>query len=98
MKSETKIFLDKKDDLEKVVNYIEETSAEEVIVNFPKNSQIGMSVAHFKTLKKTAEKLGKQLRIESIDDVVLDLAKEADIKAINPIFKMRERVTDINYN
>src|SRR3989344_1440911 len=98
MKSETKIFLDKKDDLEKVVNYIEETSAEEVIVNFPKNSQIGMSVAHFKTLKKTAEKLGNQLRIESIDDVDLDLAKEADINAINPIFKMRERVTDINYN
>ncbi len=95
MKSETKIFLDKKDELDKVVSYIEETSAEEVIVNFPKNSQIGMSVAHFKTLKKTAEQLGKQLMIESIDDVVLDLAKEANIKAVNPIFKSREKITDI---
>lgn len=98
MKSETKIFLDKKDELDKVISYIEETSAEEVIVNFPKNSKIGMSVAHFKTLKKTAERLGKQLVVESIDDVVLDLAKEADIQAHNPIFKMKDKVTDIMTN
>ena len=96
MASEKKIFLDKDDDLNKVVGQLTAVEAEKIILNIPKNSVLGSSVHNFQILERECETAGKELAIESVDERILGLASLATIPAINPVFKTRERaVMDI---
>lgn len=92
MASEKKIFLDKDDDLNKVVGQLTGLEAEKVILNIPKNSVLGSSVHNFQVLERECETAGKELAIESVDERILELASLATIPAVNPVFKTRERI------
>lgn len=92
MALEKKIFLDKDDDLNKVVGQLTALEAEKVILNIPKNSVLGSSVHNFQVLERECETAGKELAIESVDERILELASLATIPAVNPVFKTRERV------
>lgn len=95
MKSETKIFLEKDDALETVIGHLEMSPAETVTINIPKNSLLAQSAGNFRTLKKISEKTGKELFIESVDERVLEFAEGAKIRGVNPVFRAREKITDI---
>ncbi|MBI5733042.1 hypothetical protein HY967_03740 [Candidatus Jorgensenbacteria bacterium] len=93
---EKKIFLDKQDTVAVAVDRIIDSSAGRVVVNIPRDSVIGSSSNNFRILKRESETAGKELMVESVDDHILELAALAKIKAVNPIFRIRERaVSDI---
>lgn len=92
MKSEKKIFLERTDPLEIVVDRIIKTPAAVVVLNIPRDSVLGASVNNFHVLRRESKTAGKELLIESIDDHVLELAGLAKLEASNPIFRIRERV------
>ncbi len=92
MREEPKIFLGRTDDLDTAVDKIIHARGGAVIINIPKNSVIGSSVANFHVLKRESLTAEKKLTIESVDDRVLELAALAKITASNPIFmKTQER-------
>ena len=96
MKSERKFFLDKKEDLDSIVDRLINTRATKVILSIPKDSILGSSLNNFEVLKREAATANKELSIESIDDHILQLASVAKINALNPIFHKIERpVSDI---
>ncbi len=96
MKTEKKIFLDKSDDLNKVVDMLISSPAEKIILNIPKGSILGLSIHNFQVLERESETAGKELAIESVDEHILELASIATIPALNPVFKTKERaVADI---
>lgn len=96
MKSEQKIFLDVSDDAKAAVHGIIQSSGRRVILNIPKRSVLGKHPENFLLLKRECETAGKKLRIESVDDHILELAASAGIDAINPVFQTKEKiVTDI---
>lgn len=96
LKKEKKIFFEATDDLGVVLQAIQDASAPRVILNFPKNSEAANDVESFHEIKEKAEKLGKEVLVESIDDHILQYASLAHIAAINPVFRSRERaISDI---
>ncbi|MDI6820969.1 MAG: hypothetical protein QMD65_02195 [Patescibacteria group bacterium] len=96
LKPEKKIFFDRSDNLEVAVDRLIKTSAKKVILNIPKNSVLGSSINNFQILKRESKTAGKELLIESVDEHILGLASLASIKAINPVFRIKERaVSDI---
>lgn len=96
MKKEKKIFVDKKYTLEKVLNEINETNAERIILNVSKDSIMKEGIEIFQDIQKFGMEEKKEIVIESIDDHILEIASLAKLKAINPVFRIRERaVSDI---
>ncbi len=96
MKTEKKIFLEKENEIDYVIDELLQTSASRIILNVPKNSALGESVHNFQILSREAETAGKEIVIESVDEHVLQLASLSRIQALNPVFKTKERaVTDI---
>lgn len=93
---EKKIFLDKKDGIEKVLEEIRRTKAGRIILTIPNGSVLGTLVNNFHRLNREGELLEKEIIIESVDDHILELASLAQLVAANPIFQRRERaVVDI---
>jgi len=92
MISEKKLFLDRNDDIRTVVDQVISAPAERVILNIPKNSELGKFFQNFQILKRESITAGKTLVIESVDDHVLELAALAKLEAINPVFRVKERV------
>jgi len=96
MKKEKKIFIDKKYTLEKILNEINETNADRIILNVSKDSIMKEGVEIFQDIQKFGMEEKKEIIIESIDDHILEIASLAKLKAINPVFRIRERaVSDI---
>ncbi|MEK9194486.1 MAG: hypothetical protein AAB884_01620 [Patescibacteria group bacterium] len=96
MAAEKKIFLNRLDDINVVVDVLIQASAERVILNIPRDSVLGKSIHNFQVLKRESDTAQKELVVESIDDHVLELASLVGITALNPVFKLRERsVSDI---
>src|SRR5436309_13097062 len=91
-KTEKKFFLEKSDDLNTVVDRVISSPANLVIVNIPRDSVLAKTIHDFQVLKRECETAGKELRIESVDDHVLELAGIAGIFARNPVFRTRERI------
>ncbi|MDI6734021.1 MAG: hypothetical protein QMD50_00805 [Patescibacteria group bacterium] len=95
-KTEKKIFLDRSDGIEAAVDRLIKASAEKVILNVPRDSVLGSSVNNFQILKRESKTAGKEILVESVDEHILELASLTDIKATNPVFRIRERaVSDI---
>ena len=90
--TEKKIFLERGQDLEETLKFLKENPAERVILNVPKNSVLGARLNNFQILKKESVSAGKELLVESIDEHILELAGLAGITALNPFFRIKERV------
>lgn len=90
-----KILLDKKIDIEEVITKIESYLQDnELTLIIPKNSSIKKN--DFAKLKKVCDQLNKLIIIESVDEKILELAKENDFRAIHPLFDSKKGLlTDI---
>lgn len=96
MKLEKKFFLDPEDDIEVAKECIKNSEGESAILNIPKNSILGKSTRTFKELKKYSDEEEKEFLVESVDDHILELASLAGIRAVNPVFRAKERaISDI---
>ncbi len=96
MKLEKKFYLDPEDGIDVAKECVDASEGEGAILNVTKNSVLGESVRTFKELKKYAAEAEKELLIESVDDHILELASLAGIRAVNPVFRAKERaVSDI---
>lgn len=84
--------MERSHDLKAALDFLVNNAGERVILNVPRNSVLGAELNNFQTLKKESIAAGKELIIESIDDHILELAGLAGLTAINPVFKVKERV------
>ncbi|MEZ4156882.1 MAG: hypothetical protein R3B52_02855 [Candidatus Paceibacterota bacterium] len=90
-----KIAVQKHDEPSFVIEQLLDTENDSLIFSIPKSAKFSNSVSNFRLLKKQAELLGKDVRIESVDDEALDLALEAGLEGSNPFFG-RMRSTPMN--
>lgn len=81
-----KINLNKSDALKDIVDHVVNLESDEITLVVPNFSKISESVTNFKVLKKLSEAMDKKIKIESVDDRVIQLAKEVEIDASNPFF------------
>ncbi len=97
MKQETKkIYVNKNDDAAVVAEKVIDAEATHIVLRVPRFSRLAQSENNFHLLKRESEALKKTLRIESVDDAVIELAKAADIEAENSFFNGAGRpVADI---
>jgi len=92
MRTEKKIFLGEKDGLDFAVRLLQETPAELLILNIPRDSVLGKSIDNFHTLKGKASLLNKEIFIESLDSKILEMASAAGLKSLNPLFRRGEKI------
>ncbi|MDO8602017.1 MAG: hypothetical protein Q7R62_02750 [bacterium] len=81
-----KIAILKSDEPAEVAEKLMDSEAEEIILSIPKFSKFGESISNFKLIKRQAELLKCTVRIESVDEDVVALAKKAGLEASNPFF------------
>lgn len=84
MTSETKLFINRTDSLETVVDKIIHAPTFAVALVIPRDSMLGHSLSNFNALKRESDTAGKALMIESSDEHILELAAKAKIVAENP--------------
>lgn len=93
---EKKIFLDKEDKIDTVLQELQNAKVEFVVFNIPRDSLLGKGIENFEKLKKESEILKKEVVVESVDEHILELAAVAGFKALNPVFRKSKRpVADI---
>ena len=85
MKKTIKIQIHKNDELPVIAESVFAADGSEVILVVPRNSKLAESKDNFSFLKKGLNGK-KHLVIESVDDEVLQMAKQAGIDADNPFF------------
>ncbi len=94
-----KIVIQKSDEPAAVAEKLMDTEAEEIVLSIPKFSKFSESISNFKLIKKQAELLGRTVRIESVDEDAVALAKKAGLEALNPFFgraiKPQKQFSDI---
>jgi len=81
-----KIVIQKADEPAAVAEKLMDTEAEEIILSIPKFSKFGESISNFKLIKRQAELLGRTVRVESVDEDVVAMAKKSGLEALNPFF------------
>lgn len=81
-----KITVLKSDEPAAVAEKLMDTEAEEIILSIPKFSKFAESISNFKLIKRQAELLGRVVRVESVDEDAVALAKKAGLEALNPFF------------
>lgn len=94
-----KISILKGDEPAAVAEKLMDTEAEEIVLSIPKFSKFAESASNFKLIKKQAELLGRVIRIESVDEDAIALAKKSGLEATNPFFgramKSQKQFSDI---
>lgn len=88
-----KILLNKKINIKEIIKKIELEPAQYLTLIFPKNTSITKD--DFLTLKNAAQFLDKKIFIESIDEKILNLAKESGLESGHPLFNQKDLLTDI---
>lgn len=86
-----KIFINKNDDAATVAEKVAGAESREVVLHIPRFSALAKSSEHFDALKRESDAGGKTLRVESVDDRAVELARAAGIDAENPFFKNASR-------
>ena len=81
-----KIYINKSDEIEVVIDKVLSASAKVVILSVPKFSQMAVLDENLALLKSRVDIASKTIRIESVDDRVLSLANSIGIEANNPFF------------
>lgn len=93
-----KIAVQKNDEASFVIEQVLDTKEDYLALSLPKGSKFAQSVSNFSLLKKQADLLGKELRVESVDEDALAMAAKAGIEANNPFFgrmEARKQFSDI---
>lgn len=90
-KKEKKIFFDSSDSLESVLKKLEDSAAEKIVLNIPGDSPLADSMDNFHLIKEKARILKKEVIVESVNDHILEFASLAQLTAVNPVFRTRER-------
>ncbi len=86
-----KIYITKTDTAEMAVIKMLKSKEDNIILSVPNFSQLANSAENFILLKKEAEESGKEVLIESVDDIVVELARRSEIKATNPFFSQSKK-------
>jgi hypothetical protein len=81
-----KIAVNKNDEATFVVEQVLDAEAEEITLAIPRFSKLAESATNFKLLKREGDALGKHIVVESVDDRVIELAKNAGLRCVNPFF------------
>ncbi len=81
-----KIAINKNDEATFVVEQVLDAAEDAITLAIPRFSKLAESATNFSLLKREAEALGKHIVIESVDDRVIELAKNAGLECINPFF------------
>lgn len=84
MARETKLFINRTDSLETVVDKIIHAPTFVVVLVIPRDATLGHSLSNFNAVKRESDTAGKALMIESSDEHILELAAKAKIVAENP--------------
>jgi len=90
-----KIFVDKNEDIASVVEKVIGAPEEGIIIIVPKNSKLRESASNFSLLKREADGAGKNITIESVDDVILSLAQAHELRFSHPLFSGAKSLSDI---
>lgn len=89
-----KILLDKKNNIDDIIEKIENRPNNELTLIIPKNSSLNKE--DFVLLKKACTTLNKIIFIESVDEHILKLAAQNGFEAIHPLFNSKNSLlTDI---
>lgn len=95
-----KIVVEKNEAVADLIERILETEGEEITLVIPKKSHLLDSPNNFRLLAREAQVLEKNIVIESVDEKVLELAKEQGLASTHPLFDEHasddgQRVSDI---
>ncbi|MEK7115129.1 MAG: hypothetical protein AAB847_02110, partial [Patescibacteria group bacterium] len=86
-----KIYITKNDTAEMAVIKMLKSKEDRIVLSIPNFSQLANSAESFSLLKKEAEESGKEVLIESVDDMVVELARRNEIEATNPFFSQDKK-------
>lgn len=86
-----KIYITKNDTAEMAVIKMLKSKENRIVLSVPNFSQLANSAENFNLLRKEAEESGKELLIESVDDIVVELARRNEIEATNPFFSQSKK-------
>ena len=90
------IYVKKQDDLVKVVEKVITSPENEVILVIPKNSVLAKSYFNFEILKREAEIAKKKIFIDSLDQIIRNFSKQAQIELIDQTFEeKKQEIADI---
>lgn len=91
-----KIIVSKSDEPTLIAEKILDTRAKDILLSVPRFSKLAESPSNFRLLRREAETLGKKIVVESIDEVVVELAKSSGLECVNPFFtESTRRFSDI---
>jgi hypothetical protein len=95
----TKIFIDRKANVARVVEEIISSEDASVVLVIPTQSVIAESAENFILVKREAEAASKELFVESVDEATLRHAEASGIETIHPLLTaksdVRRSLTDI---
>ncbi|MCD6085455.1 hypothetical protein J7J41_00460 [bacterium] len=90
------IYVKKQDDLVKIVEKIITSPDDEVILVIPKNSVLAKSYFNFEILKRESEIAKKKIFIDSLDQIIRNFSKQAQIELIDQAFEeKKQEIADI---
>lgn len=91
-----KIAVNRDSEIEDILDIIGETESQTITLIVPKNSKLSENRNNFSRLNQKARVLGKELKIESVDEKVITLAENSGMETENPLFASKRRlVADI---
>ena len=91
-----KIHVNKSDEPASIAEKIIDTKAKDIILSIPKFSKFAESLSNFHLIKREGEALDKNIKIESVDDKVIELSSISGLEAVNPFFvKSGKHISDI---
>lgn len=86
-----KINVEKFDEVALIVEKIIDSDDGEITLIVPRFSHLAESLSNFHLLKREAETLNKKIKIESVDNKVVEMAKASGLEAINPFLAKNKR-------
>lgn len=81
-----RIFIEKNDSAEEIVEKISESEEDRLVLVIPKNAEVRKNSSAFRLIRKESDASSKAISIESVDDEVLELARESGLEAVHPFF------------
>jgi hypothetical protein len=86
-----KLLINKSDTVEHVIELIEKTQDNDLVLVVPRAARLRESRDQLKALREAVEQMGKAITIESIDEELLALAHAAHLPANHPFFHGERR-------
>ena len=80
-----KILIEKDEDIADAIDRILAEPSTSIVLVVPRGSTLGRSVRNFHLLRREMTSAGRQIEVESVDEQILALAKEAKIPGRHPL-------------